>query len=61
MEERVISTEEDSEFDAPLAVLESIALEKFIMLENFPPDQIRILLQPLLEDFNGVLLAPLVE
>ena len=44
----VISSKENWCFDAELAIIKKVALEKFIMCKYFATNQIGILLEPLL-------------
>jgi hypothetical protein len=57
----IIPTKEDCDLDCSLTVLEARALEQLIMAEDLPPDEVRVLLQPLLEHLDWVLLPPFVQ
>jgi hypothetical protein len=45
-----VPTEEDAHLDARGAVLEEVGLEQFVVAQDLPAHQVRVLLQPLLVD-----------
>ena len=57
----VVPPKENRHFNTELTIPKRSRLEQFVVREDLPPNKIRILLQPLLIDFPGILLPRLVQ